>query len=246
MKPVATGSDIPTADQGAVSVQTPHTPIAVVAGPAHPPLLAETVAGVDVSAYQGSIDWLRVRRAGYRFAACKATEGTGFRDPTFGANWAGLKRAGMVRFAYHFMHPGVDPHDAVDKFHKYVRVNGGFWPGDGVLFDWEVTDGLTPDLDILRAKQWVAYAARTIARPIFMYTGTWFWSGQLGDPTESALSTLPLWLASYGASPTVPHAWPAGLSVWQYSDTGTVPGIPFKVDLDHFYGSMAQLRHLLR
>jgi lysozyme len=58
--------------------------------------------GIDVSNYQGQIDWNAVRRDGIRFAYMKATEGGDFTDAHFAANWAGAGAAGVDRGAYHY------------------------------------------------------------------------------------------------------------------------------------------------
>ncbi len=60
------------------------------------------VKGVDVSHYQGEIDWRALRQSGVRFAYIKATEGASLRDPRFAENWRRSHDAGMVRGAYHF------------------------------------------------------------------------------------------------------------------------------------------------
>ena len=66
--------------------------------------------GIDVSHYQGDVDWAAVRAAGYTFAFTKATEGTDEVDPMFAANWAGIDSAGMTRGAYHFFDPDAEDH----------------------------------------------------------------------------------------------------------------------------------------
>src|SRR5579859_5530209 len=68
-----------------------------------------TVKGVDISHYDGTIDWATAHGDGIDFAFAKATESTNFTDPTFATNWAGMKKAGVVRGAYHFFHADVDP-----------------------------------------------------------------------------------------------------------------------------------------
>ena len=67
------------------------------------------VLGVDVSAYQSSVDWQAARAAGVAFAGAKTTEGTYYRDAQFGAYWDGMKQAGVIRCAYHFFKPSYDP-----------------------------------------------------------------------------------------------------------------------------------------
>ena len=65
-----------------------------------------TIKGVDVSHYEGSVNWKSASAAGIKFGFAKATEGTGTKDDTFAADWAGMKAAGIIRGAYHFFHPG--------------------------------------------------------------------------------------------------------------------------------------------
>ena len=61
--------------------------------------------GIDVSHYQGNIDWAQVRNAGYTFAFVKATEGTRFKDSYFIKNMNNGKANGVLMGAYHFARP---------------------------------------------------------------------------------------------------------------------------------------------
>src|SRR5512140_3609631 len=72
-------------------------PIKVCPGPT-------TLEGVDVSHYDGTIDFAKVKQSGRVFAIMKATEGTSYVDATFATHWADAKAAGVVRGAYHFFH----------------------------------------------------------------------------------------------------------------------------------------------
>src|SRR5208337_3723546 len=69
------------------------------------------VHGVDVSKYQGNVDWQAVKEAGVAFAYIKATEGGDGADPKFLRNWAGAKIAGIPRGAYHFVYWCRQPHE---------------------------------------------------------------------------------------------------------------------------------------
>lgn len=61
------------------------------------------VRGVDVSVYQGKIDWEKIREQGISFAYIKASEGSSHVDSRFFSNWKNADKAGLVRGAYHFM-----------------------------------------------------------------------------------------------------------------------------------------------
>jgi lysozyme len=68
----------------------------------HPSDSRYPLQGIDVSHHQGKIDWARLPAQGVDFAYIKATEGGDRRDPAFAANWAGARKAGVRRGAYHF------------------------------------------------------------------------------------------------------------------------------------------------
>ncbi len=64
--------------------------------------------GIDVSHYQGEVDWSLVASGDVKFAFAKATEGTHFTDDRFSRNWRHMQEVGLFRGAYHFARPGVE------------------------------------------------------------------------------------------------------------------------------------------
>src|SRR6185437_15314089 len=86
-----------------------------------------TLQGADVSHYQGTIAWPSV---GVSFAVAKATEGTGYTDPDFAKNWSGMKAAGVVRGAYHYIHCDIDPTQQAQYFLGVLSSAGGLQAGD--------------------------------------------------------------------------------------------------------------------
>ena len=78
------------------------------------------VVGIDVSHYQGKVDWFAVHASGAAFAFAKATEGLSVVDPLFASNWAGMRQSHLYRGAYHFGHPGTDPEAQAAHFHSVV------------------------------------------------------------------------------------------------------------------------------
>ena len=69
----------------------------------------QTTYGIDVSYYQGNIDWAAVAGAGVEFAIIRVSDGIGFHDPKFAQNWAGAKANGIIRGAYQFFRSDDDP-----------------------------------------------------------------------------------------------------------------------------------------
>src|SRR4051812_45874576 len=65
-----------------------------------------TVKGIDVSYYQGTINWASVKGAGVQYAFIRVSDGTTFEDPKFDTYWAGSRGAGIVHGAYQFFRPG--------------------------------------------------------------------------------------------------------------------------------------------
>lgn len=97
------------------------------------------IRGIDVSHFQGGIDWQAVAGDGVRFCFIKATEGVGDVDPMFHRNWTGAKAAGVLRGAYHFFHPNLDARQQAEHFLSVVTIEEGTLPP---ALDVEVTDGV--------------------------------------------------------------------------------------------------------
>lgn len=193
--------------------------------------------GIDVASYQGYPDWAKVAASGITFAFTKVTEDTGYVNPTFAHNWAGIKAAGLVRGAYHFARPeGTDAVAEADFFLAEIMHAGGLDTGDMLALDLESGSGdLGPwSLAFLRRVEQLAGF-----KPI-VYTGKWFTdSHNIGVYPE--LGEYGLWLAAYQASmPAPPAPWDV-VAFWQHSSTGRVPGIVGDVDLNVFNGDVSRL-----
>jgi GH25 family lysozyme M1 (1,4-beta-N-acetylmuramidase) len=197
-----------------------------------------TVPGVDVSVYQGSIDWGAVKGSGIDFAIARVSDGT-YIDSTFATNWAGMKAAGLIRGAYQFFEPAEDPTELANIIIDRIGPLG-----DGDLpptLDVEVTGGQSPATINANIHTWVnTIEAATGRRPI-IYVGKYFWQDnvQTGD-----FSSYPLWLAAYVAGcPNTPDQWDHW-TMWQFADNGDIPGINARVDRDMFNGTLAELQGL--
>ena len=205
--------------------------------------------GVDVSSYQGSINWSLVKeqkKIPIQFAVSKATEGLGYNSPTFPYDWREMKRVGLKRGAYHFFHPTLSGSEQADYLHRWVRQAGGFRSGDFVLLDMEYTQDYAPPRKILsEAQNFVNRAKKMINKAVFIYVGYYYWIDNVGDAVDSVLSKCPLWVPSYGQFPSKPRNW-KNISFWQYSETGTLPGIGANVDLDMFFGNQQQLNEVIK
>jgi lysozyme len=196
-----------------------------------------TVNGVDVSHYDGTIDWMKAAAGGITFAIMKASEGTTFVDPTFATNWANAGAAGVIRGAYHFFRPADDATAQADYF---LQIAGSPAYGDLPLaIDLEVTDNLTGAQVAAGAQTFLQRVQQKTGRTPLIYTSHRVMDTLLGSPT--GFSNFPLWVANWGVScPGMPSEW-SEWAIWQSSATATVPGISSMVDLDQFNGTLGQL-----
>jgi lysozyme len=85
------------------------------------------ISGMDVSAYQGNIDWQRVKRAGVEFVFIKATEGATYIDKVFARNRSGAREVAIPCGAYHYFQPNVS---APSQIENLVRTVGRLQKGD--------------------------------------------------------------------------------------------------------------------
>src|SRR5262249_49641540 len=167
--------------------------------------------GIDVSTWNGTINWTKVAHAGYRFAFGKATEGTSYNDKTYTTNRHGSEGAGLVFGAYHFARPSgkglaAATASAIKQANHFLAVAG---PQPGELppvLDLEKTGNLSKQRLLAWTLAWLGQIeARTGVEP-FLYTSPLFWKGNLGDSTAAAAAGTGLWIAHWTSSskPLVP------------------------------------------
>jgi lysozyme len=201
---------------------------------------AATLEGVDVSVYDGKVDWTQLKSSGRAFGIAKASEGASLADGEFATNWPAMKSAGIVRSAYHFFHCDAAPATQASFF---LGVMGTLEPGDlPPSLDFEDTTTCTASTGISMAIEWLdAVASATGTLPI-LYTSVNVLSQF--DDVQSLAGHAQLWVASRGVTcPNLPAPFTAW-SFWQYSLTGTAPGLPQSngmADLDQFNGDMSAL-----
>ena len=200
-----------------------------------PLLSGYSVHGIDVSAYQGRIDWPVVARNRVRFAFIKASEGATLRDPRFARNWRAARAAGVLCGAYHYFQPNRDGQIQADLFARTVPLAPGDLPP---VLDVEAAN--FHDVAVLRREvaRWLRLIeAHYGVRPI-LYSNHSFYQRHLAGHFDD----YPLWLAHYEvARPSLPRSkW----IIWQHSDESHVPGIRGVVDFNVFQGNFQALQAL--
>lgn len=189
-----------------------------------------------MSSYQGTIDWTQVAGSGISFAFIKATEGTAITDSQFSANFTGAKAAGILRGAYHFAHPGQSS-PSVQANHFLQVVQGAGTLDLPPVLDMEDNGGLSNQALATWIESFATQVHQATGKLPLLYTYPYFADAYL----PASLSNLPLWIANYGVSqPPNTSGW-TSWTFWQYSDTGSIPGISTSVDLDVYSGTVTQL-----
>lgn len=217
-----------------------------VAGLNYPRPLAYPVHGIDVSKFQGDIDWNKVADSGVKFAWIKASEGGDHADERFQANWDGAKAAGVPHGAYHFVYWCRSPMEEMAFFEQNAPVDSDALPP---VLDVEATptsrtchrhltqDGAIHDMQVMLNEMERHYGKRPV-----IYTTVDFYQAILSD---GAFSDYPIWVRSTKYHPSVKYSgriW----RFWQYQSDAYVPGIAVKVDKDAFSGTAEQWEAFLR
>jgi lysozyme len=204
-----------------------------------------SVHGIDVSKYQGDIDWQAVKESGVAFAFIKATEGGDNSDSKFRQNWEGAKAAGIPHGAYHFVYWCRQPQEEMAQFERVAPADPDALPP---VLDVEATptsrtckrtlyrEEVLEDMRKMLQEMERHYGKRPI-----IYTSVDFYQSILHS---DALADYPIWVRSTKYHPTVRYGarrW----HFWQYRSDGSVPGIVGAVDQNCFHGSTDQWRKWL-
>ncbi len=200
---------------------------------------AGTLFGIDVSKWQGEIDWAAVAADGVHYAIIRATHGTTIIDEWFDYNWEQAHAHGIIAGVYQYFEPAEDPIAQADVM---LQMMGTLQPGDlPPVIDVESSTNSTPAQTAAAVGAWIEHVeAATGVKPI-IYTGRYFWQDNVGT---DAFADYPLWIAHYTSEcPNIPDQW----SDWvfhQYSSSGTVAGIVGAVDTNLFNGDLDDLMAL--
>jgi GH25 family lysozyme M1 (1,4-beta-N-acetylmuramidase) len=217
----------------------------IAAAFAQPAGAATYANGVDVSHYQGLINWTQVAAQSYRFTFAKATEGFTLVDATYPVNRAGAEGMGMRFGAYHFGRPGGSGDSGIvanaigqaDHFISVAQPQPGELPP---VLDLEVTGGLG-SADLTQWTQAFLDEVKALTGVSgFVYASPNFWKAHLANTANFALGGYRLWVAHWtkNGTPLVPASNWGGLgwTFWQWTDCANVPGFIHCVDGDRYAG----------
>ena len=195
-----------------------------------PPASEPTYEGIDVSAWQGYIDYTRVKEAGIEFVYIKASEGQNYVDPYFRTNYNNAKANGLKIGFYHYVRATTQD-EAIREANHFASVISGTEANCRLAMDFESFGNLSVEqinqiaLTFLRTvqqitgKEMVVYSNTYTARTVF---------------SQEVANNYPLWVANYGVQePGENGKWDTWIG-FQYTDTGEIPGIEGYVDRDYF------------
>lgn len=197
--------------------------------------------GIDVSKYQGNVNWTAVAAAGISFAFARVSDGADSKDAFFAQNWTRMKSVGLIRGVYQFFRANQDP---VAQANLLVAAVGQLAPGDlAPVIDVETDNGVNASGIIAAVSRWQEVVESALGREMIVYTARAFWQSSVGNSTE--FSDRPLWIANYtnAPAPSIPSAWSVW-TFWQYTQSGTVSGINGQVDRNRFNGPLNRLKAL--
>ncbi|PBB81103.1 muramidase [Mesorhizobium sp. WSM3879] len=201
------------------------------------------VHGVDVSRWQGNINWQKLRAQGANFAYIKATDGGDHLDPMFMKNWRGADAAGLKRGAYHFFYWCRTAGEQADWFIRNVpRVQGALPPVIDVEWNGESSCKRRPSRQKVLEKMQVFMdkLERHYGQRPIIYTSPDFYR----DNLRGAFLDYPFWLRAVAAHPSKVYPGRNWL-FWQYSGSGLSHGVSGRIDLNVFHGDERQWRRWL-
>ena len=201
-----------------------------------------SIHGIDVSSYQGRIDWQLVKdmsedNVHVSFAYIKATEGIIQIDPYFQRNWREGPKAGIICGAYHYFRPEMSGKWQAVFFLQNVKNERGDLP---LAVDIEELDGVEPEKMRTELTLFLKYVSlKTKAKPI-IYSGLKFYQANL----TGYFDDYDFWLAHY-YEPDLEVGKTVKWRFWQHNDKAKVNGINHVVDFDVFKGDSAAFKKLL-
>ncbi|KAF2333096.1 glycoside hydrolase family 25 protein [Flavobacterium daemonense] len=197
------------------------------------------VVGIDVSEFQGEVDWDEVEildeKYPVQFVFIRATAGNDRVDGQFKRNWKGAKENKIMRGAYHYYRPNENSIEQADLFIKTVKLQKGDLPP---VLDIEKLPKNQP-LDSLKKglKRWLTKVEKHYqVRPI-IYSGERYYS----DFLKEEFSEYLFWIANYNFyREKIEDDW----LFWQFTEKASLPGIKHRVDVNIYNGDLEQLQFI--
>lgn len=193
------------------------------------------VHGVDVSRWQGDIDWQTLRTQGANFVYIKATDGGDHLDPMFKTNWRGAREAGLKHGAYHFFYWCRTGAEQADWFIRNVPKEAGALP-PVIDVEWNGESSCKQRVSRARVLEkmqaFMDKLERHYGQRPIIYTAPDFYR----DNLRGEFLNYHFWLRAVAEHPMKVYPGRKWL-FWQYSGSGLSQGVEGRIDLNAFHGS---------
>ncbi|NBK97177.1 MAG: LysM peptidoglycan-binding domain-containing protein [Erysipelotrichia bacterium] len=185
--------------------------------------------GIDVSEWQGSINFNEVRKAGISSVYIKATEGFDYYDPYYRTNYENAKANGMNVGFYHYL-TAQNSEEAYEQANFFVSAISGLNVEMKFALDYEQFYNLDKNTISDIALTFMNRVSELTNKECVLYASAYYANNNFNEEVNQ----YALWVAEWGVStPSLSGAWDT-YAGWQYSDKGLVQGISTYVDRDLF------------
>lgn len=198
-------------------------------------LTRKCLRGIDVSRYQEKVDWEKVKEAGYEFVMIRAgyrgygQAGNMREDEWAQRNYKGAKKAGLMVGAY-FFSQATNEEEAREEALYFLEITKDWELDMPMVFDWElIEEGRAAKVDIdtlTRCAMAFCQEISDVGRRTMIYVSPWF-----GNLHLDQLEEYPQWVARY----TDVLDYPYRFEMWQYTSSGTVPGVNGPCDINIYF-----------
>lgn len=208
-----------------------------------PQAAVQNLTGLDLSKWQGTVNFPDLVQRKMAFVFLKATEGANVQDPTYRNNVFQARQNKIPVGSYHFYDSNIPPDQQLQNFFQFADIRSGDLPP---VIDVETIAKSTSQALKSSFLDDVKSFARGInekykVKPI-IYTNRSFSNS---NNLHTALADYPLWIADWNVkTPVLPQGWNNWL-FWQYTDSGSVSGVNGKIDLNMFNGDADALAGVL-
>lgn len=201
-----------------------------------PPSPGETYYGIDISSFQGDIDFEAVREYGIEFVYIRSSQGTAYIDPYFSRNYYGVTQSGMLVGAYHVL-AAQDEEGARQEARFFAELLQNRTFHGKPAFEYVVPSGLTEDRINANALAFISELRSQTGLSAVLYSDAYSAQNVFNADVARAAA---LWVAQYGVQePSDNDKW-SSYAGFQYTDAASVDGISGDVDADIFTSAMLQ------
>jgi len=207
------------------------------------------IIGIDVSQWQGVMDWDKAKAAGAQFAYIRAAFGS-HKDTQFDRNWAETKRVGIPRGAYGWVINGVNQQVNAQRFKNFVGDDIGELPPTCDFEKYQSSgEWKYPTFGELRT--FVERVELLFGVVPFIYSSRGYWTSLQNHATQTWAVKCPYWHAQYTKAtiPNIPAPFPTW-KLWQFSADGNGRGAEFgakssAIDINRFNGDIVDFEKFI-